>query len=349
MFAALWIFVLLFVASTSPTISAEAQETQNSKGIIEQAKRERQLSLYGAFSGGLQATPEGRKFLDRFREKYPFIEIKFTNISGIRLMPRMVTEYRAGQYLVDVFATSAQYLYPIVKAGLMAKYLSPERNGIPAGFKDTEGYWTSWFIPVYSIAYNTRLVPPNEVPRSYDDLLDSKWKGKQIQVLESNVIRWLVGQIDRWGKERTVAYLEKLAKQDPSFKSGGGATLEAQLLAAGEFKVMQATTLHSILELKEQGAPVDWVRMKEPLLGVPALIAIAERAPHPNTAKLYVDYVLSEEGQKLLSPSVRVPARKGVETTPAGLTKGVELYPVPAQGFEAFNEYQQLIRKTFGS
>lgn len=349
MLVAWWITFFLLVSSVFTSASAQAQENQNLSRIVEEAKKERLLSLYGAFSGGLQATPEGRKFLDRFREKYPFIEIKFTNISGIRLMPRIMNEYRAGQYLVDVFATSAQYLYPIVKAGLMGKYLSPERNGIPAGFKDTEGYWTSWFIPVYSIAYNTRLVSPREVPKSYDDLLDPKWKGKKIQVLESNVIRWLVGQIDRWGKEKTVTYLEKLAKQDPSFKSGGGATLEGQLLAAGEFKVMQTTTLHSILELKEQGAPVDWVRMKEPLLAVPALIAIAARAPHPNAAKLYIDYALSEEGQKLLSPSVRVPARRGVETTPAGLIKGVELYPVPAQGFEAFNEYQQLIRKVFGS
>jgi ABC-type Fe3+ transport system substrate-binding protein len=91
-----------------------------------------------------------------------------------------MNEYRAGQYLVDVFATSAQYLYPIVKAGLMGKYLSSERDAVPPGFKDTEVYWTSWFIPVYSIAYNARLVSPQEVPRSYEDLLDPKWKVQRI-------------------------------------------------------------------------------------------------------------------------------------------------------------------------
>lgn len=73
---------------------------------------------------------------------------------------------------------------------------------------------------------------------------------------------------------------------------------------------MFTTTLRSIIELQERGAPVNWVRMKEPLLAFPSLIGIAPRAPHPNAAKLYIDYVLSEEGQKLLSPSVRIPARK---------------------------------------
>jgi iron(III) transport system substrate-binding protein len=329
-------------------VSVEAQQNPQLAKMVEEAKKERQLSLYGSFTGGLQATPEGRKFLGRFHEKYPFIEIKFTNLSGIRLMPRIATEYRAGQYLVDLFATSAQYIYPLVKEGLMGKYLSPEREAIPAGFKDSEGYWTSWFIPVYSIAYNTRLVSPQELPKSYEDLLDPKWRGKQMEVVESNMLRWFTGQVEKWGKDKTLAYLNKLVKQDPVFKSGGGATLAGQLLAAGEFRVMHSTTLHSMIEIKAQGGPVDWVRMKEPLLAIPSLISIAARPPHPNAAKLYIDYVLSEEGQRLLSPSVYVPARKGVETTPPGLLKNVQLHPVAPHLFEPFNEYQQLLRNIFG-
>ncbi len=342
------ILLVTILSGSSMIFLAEAQERPPLAKMVEEAKKEGQLSLYGAFTGSLQATPEGKRFLDRFHEKYPFIELKFTNLSGIRLMPRIANEYRAGQYLVDVFATSAVYVYPMVKAGLMGKYLSPEREGIPNGFKDKDGYWTSWFLPVYSIAYNTKLVPAQEVPKTYVEILDPKWKGQKVQVLESNMLRWFVGESERIGKERTLAFMNRLAGEKPLFKSGGGATLEAQLLAAGEFPVMFTATLHSIIELKEQGAPVDWVRMKEPLLAVPSLIGIAPRPPHPNAAKLYIDYVLSEEGQKLLSPSVRISARKGVETTPAGLVKNLELFPVPPQGFDNFNEDQQLIRKMFG-
>jgi iron(III) transport system substrate-binding protein len=328
---------------------ADAQERPPAVKTIDEAKKEGQLALYGAFTGGLQGTPEGKRFLDRFREKYPFIELKLTSLSGIRLMPRIANEYRAGQYLVDIIATSGAYVHPLVKAGLMGKYLSPERAGIPNGFKDPDGHWTSWFLPVYSVAYNTKLVAAQDVPRTYADLLSPKWHGHKVQLLESNMLRWLVGESERIGRDKTLAFLKRLAGQQPLFKSGGGATLEAQLLAAGEFPVMFTTTLHSIIELQERGAPVDWVRMKEPLLTFPSLIGIAARAPHSNAAKLYCDYVLSEEGQKLLSPSVRIPARRGVETTPPQLIKDLELFPVSPQGFDNFKEDQQLIRKLFGS
>jgi ABC-type Fe3+ transport system substrate-binding protein len=348
-FTSISILLSAILWASGTNFFAQAQERPQLAKVIEGAKREGQLSLYGAFTGSLQAAPEGRRFLDRFHEKYPFIELKFTNLSGIRLMPRIANEYRAGQYLVDVFATSAAYVYPMVKAGLMGKYHSPEREGIPNGFKDADGYWTSWFLPVYSVAYNTKLVAAQDAPRNYADMLDPRWRGQKVQLLESNMLRWVVGETERIGKEKTLAFLNRLAGQKPLFKSGGGATLEAQLLAAGEFPVMFTATLHSIIELKEQGAPVDWVRMKEPLLAVPSLIGIAPRPPHPNAAKLYIDYVLSEEGQRLLSPAVRIPARKGVETSPPGLIKNLELYPVPPQGFDNFNEHQQLIRKIFGS
>jgi iron(III) transport system substrate-binding protein len=138
----------------------------------------------------------------------------------------------------------------------MGKYLSPEREGIPNGFKDKDGYWTSWFLPVYSVAYNTKLLAAQDVPRTYADLLDPKWKGQKIQLLESNMLRWLVGESERTGKDKTLAFLKRLAGQNPLFKSGGGATLEAQLLAAGEFALMFTTTLHSIIELKSVALPL---------------------------------------------------------------------------------------------
>jgi ABC-type Fe3+ transport system substrate-binding protein len=343
------ILLILSLCGSWARFSVEAQDRTATASIIDAAKKERQLSLYGAFTGGLQGTPEGKQFLGRFHQKYPFIELKITNVSGIRLMPRIANEHRAGQHLVDVIATSAAYVHPLLKAGLIGRYLSPEREEIASGFKDAEGYWTSWFLPVYSIAYNTNLVPGHDLPRSYVDLLSPKWKGQKLQLLESNMLRWFVGESERMGRQRTVDFLTRLAGQKPLFKSGGGATLEAQLLAAGEFPIMFTTTLHSIIELKERGAPVDWVRMKEPLLTFPSLIGIAPRAPHPNAAKLYIDYVLSEEGQKLLSPSVRIPARKGIETTPPRLLKDLELFPVAPQGFDDFKEHQQLIRSMFGT
>ena len=142
--------------------------------------------------------------------------------------------------------------------------------------------------------------------------------------------------------------MQRLAAQDTFYKAGSS-TLSVELLNAGEFSILHAATVHSILEAQHKRAPVAWVRTKEPHYAIPALIGLTARAAHPNAAKLYIDFVLSEEGQTLLSPVAAVPARQGVATTPAGLLTGMDLYPVRPEAFERFNEYQQILRNSYGA
>jgi iron(III) transport system substrate-binding protein len=345
----LFFFLTLLVSMLSGVPGVHAQENARVAQLIEGAKKEGAVSIYGSFTGQLQARAEGRKFLNRFKEKYPFIDLQFVNVTGTRVMQRISTEYRAGRYTADVIATSALYVYPLVKAGLFGKYASPERDAIAANLKDAEGYWTSWFVPLYSLAYNTRMISSEEAPKSFDDLLDPKWRGKKIGLEEGNSLKWFMTHAARVGREKATAYMQRLATQDPFYKSGGGSTLSVQLLVAGEFGIMHAATVHSILDAQKKHAPVAWARTKEPHYAIPALIGIAARSPHPNASKLYVDFVLSQEGQTLLSPVAEVPARKGVETTPAGFLAGMDLYPVRPEAFEKFAEFQQILRTIYGA
>jgi ABC-type Fe3+ transport system substrate-binding protein len=339
-------FLMALILTATPTVVA--QENARHARLIEEAKKEGSLAIYGSFTGQLQVRTEGRKFLSRFKEKYPFIDLQFVNVNGTRVMQRVSTEYRAGRYIADVIATSALYVYPLVKAGLFGRYISPERDAIPANLKDSEGYWTSWFVPLYSLAYNTKMIAAQEAPKGLDDLLAPKWKGKKIGIDEGNTLKWFMTHAARVGKEKATAYMQRLAAQDAFYKAGSS-TLSVELLNAGEFAILHAATVHSILEAQHKRAPVAWVRTKEPHYAIPALIGVTARATHPNAAKLYIDFVLSEEGQTLLSPVAEVPARKGVETTPAGLLTGMELYPVRPEAFERFNEYQQILRHVFGA
>jgi iron(III) transport system substrate-binding protein len=344
----LFFFLILAVLMLSGAQKVTAQENARVAQLIEGAKKEGSVSIYGSFTGQLQARVEGRKFLNRFKEKYPFIDLQFVNVTGTRVMQRVSTEYRAGRYTADVIATSALYVYPLVKAGLFGRYASPERDAIPANLKDADGYWTSWFVPLYSMAYNTRMVSSQDAPKSFDDLLDPKWKGKKIGIEEGNSLKWFMTHAARVGREKATAYMQRLATQDPFYKSGGGSTLSVQLLVAGEFGIMHAATVHSILDAQAKHAPVAWARTKEPHYAIPALIGIAARSPHPNASRLYIDFVLSQEGQTLLSPVAEVPARKGVETTPAGLLAGMDLYPVRPEAFEKFTEFQQVLQNIYG-
>jgi iron(III) transport system substrate-binding protein len=341
------IFLLGFLGKSEWVSGMQEQRPLQSQ-IVEGAKKEAKLSVYGPSTGRLLTTPEGKKFIGRFKEKYPFLEVDFVRVSAIRLMDRISTEYKTGRYLADVITTSATNYYPLLKEKLVGKYLSPESKAIPADLKDSEGYWTSTFVAAFTIAYNTRLLSEQDAPKSYDELLLPKWKGRKIGVDEGNSLRWSIAQSTREGKEKTLSYMKRLAIQDP-FVTSGGSTLLIQLLSAGEFILAHAATTHSVQTAKELGAPVAWVKTKDPHVTIPVLIGIAARPSHPNAAKLYIDFTLSEEGQQLLSPVFQIPARRGIESEPPGLLKGLNVYSVRPEAFEKFDEDQKNFRNMFFS
>jgi ABC-type Fe3+ transport system substrate-binding protein len=338
-------FFAAFLSISEPIAAAQDDGTVQSQ-TIEAAKRESKVYVYGPSTGRLQTTPEGKRFISRFQKKYPFLEVEFVRVSAIRLMERIATEYKARQYLADVVTTSAGNYYPLMKLGLVGKYLSPEAGAIPNNLKDKEAYWASCFVAVFTMAYNTNLVSMKDIPKSSRELLDPKWKGRKIGIDEDNSLRWFIAQSEREGKDKAMDYLRRLASQDP-FVTSGGSTLLIQLLAAGEFAVVHTTTTHSVQTAKQLGAPIEWVKTPEPLPTIPVVIGIAARPPHPNAAKLYINFTLSEEGQKLLSPVFQIPARDGIDTEPAGLLKGLNLYPVRPETFENFNEDQTKFRNLF--
>ena len=118
-----------------------------------------------------------------------------------------------------------------------------------------------------------------------------------------------------------------------------GHTLLAQLVAAGEIALATVVYSNRIERMKASGAPVDWVRFKGPTITAINAIAILEKAPHPNAAKLFVDFVLSKEGQNLLRSLRRIPARPDVAPDPPSLTQGLQIYPARPVGIiENYND-----------
>jgi len=137
-----------------------------------------------------------------------------------------------------------------------------------------------------------------------------------------------------WGKEKTVDFFRALVKQEPSKQRGR--TLLAQMLAAGEFPIVAELFSYRVLEFQERGAPVEIVNA-DPVIARPWHLLLASKAPHPNTAKLYIDYLLSVEGQQIMAGLGRVVVRPGVKLKHPRLTEGVKLYstkPEPAKSYE---------------
>ena len=130
--------------------------------------------------------------------------------------------------------------------------------------------------------------------------------------------------------------MRALAKQDIQLRNGQ--TLIAQLMAAGEFSVAMVLA-HRIEKMKEQGAPVAWVTTLDPVTVSLHPIGIAAKAPHPNAAKLFVDFILSKDGQQLLLSIERTPARPGIDTKMEA--RKLKLFPMPPESASATNNFKK--------
>jgi iron(III) transport system substrate-binding protein len=290
---------------------------------------------------------EANLYTKEFSKKYPFVKADVFRSSGEKVQARFLVEHRANTHSADIFQTSIVQVYQLKNSGLLARYVSEEAAAYADGFKDPQGHWTAFYQIPYVIGYNTRQVAAKEVPASYEDLLHPRWKG--LISLETEEYQWFYHVLQIIGRDKGLDFMKKFAGQNLQMRKGH--TLLAQLVAAGESAIATVVYSNRVERMKASGAPIDWVRFKGPTITAINAISIPDKAPHPNTARLFVDFVLSREGQSLLRGLRRIPARPDVLPDPPSLTKGLNLYPARPEGMiENYNEtvarFDEIFNKT---
>jgi iron(III) transport system substrate-binding protein len=325
--------VLFLALAAPPSISATSEPS-----VIEGAKKEGALVVYTSMT-----VDQGQKILDAFKAKYPFIQPTMFRAVGERLLTKIMTEAQAGKYDFDVVQSAESQAYFLKKKNLLQRYVSPETRNIQKPFFDPEGYWAAVYIMPNVIAYNTRMVNRNEVPKTDEDLLNPKWKGKI--GMDHTKPEWFVWKLKRMGEEKGLAYMKKLGAQE--FRLYAGLSVITNLLAAGEFPLVLNTYLHNVEDVKRRGAPVDWIA-QDPVFTKFQPLGIGSKASHPNAAKLFTDFMLSEQGQKIIASFGRVPTRRGVSTNVQGLNKLNYVIDDIAAG-DDFNKNFGLFRSIFGT
>jgi len=174
-------------------------------------------------------------------------------------------------------------------------------------------------------------------------LLDPKWKGRKISI-DDSAYGLLAGLIHAWGKEKAVDYFKKLAAQEPVVQRGN--TNRVQLTMAGEFPLIIAYA-PTIQRETSKKHPMDWV----PLEPVPVQVnpmMLAAKAPHPNAGKLFIDFLLSKQGQKMLVDFRRIPVREDVEPDPPRLFRDYKRIVEHPEDYKNFNETIKLYQEIFG-
>jgi iron(III) transport system substrate-binding protein len=326
-----WItLVCLLLGSTS----AQGQ-TENE--LVREAKKEGKVMFWSSMR-----IDDSRVLAAGFESKYPFIKVEIYRAGGEQLVNRALTESAASKTTFDVINAFA--LKVVQDKGLLQAYSAPETAHYPAGFKDPRYYWVSLYSGYNVIGYNTKLVTQGEAPKDWVDLLSPRWKGKL--GMDNEEYFWYAGMVKYWGEEKGKRYMESLARQELQWRSGHA--LLADLMSVGEFPVAVVVYPDHIEQMKAKGQPVEWVKTTDPILVNLAPIGIAAKAPHPNSAKLFMNYSISKEGQDILRTRNRISARKDVSPVVPEMDPG-KLRLVPLDPSIPTNaEHVTEFRRVFG-
>ena len=337
---ATWFIALLIVLCTiSHSSLACAAE---SSALVEGARKEGRLVIYS-----LLAVPDHSRIVNHFREKYPFVEVSLTRPGASeRITARVMTEARAGRPLVDVIGISRLNMMSLIQRNIIMNYESPERARFDPVFKDRNGFWTAFYVNPEVTAYNTRLIASANVPKAYGDLLEPRWNGQL--AFEQTAIEWFATLLRHWGEDKGLAFMRRLATQNLKILNGN--TLITQLVAAGEHAAAVSLNGPRVELTKRRSAPIDWVAL-DPTVVDAVVIGIAANAPHPNAAKLYLNYVLSREVQETLLEEQFVKPSGRTDVKSAFMAKirnaKVQMISVDESLSERWEHYEKLFQSTF--
>jgi len=302
---------LSFSPSASTSAAASPEEIWKSLAKFPAAEREKKL-IEGAKSEGEMVwytntgLENANRYIQAFKKAYPFTNPKVWRAKTRQVTQRVIAEANAGRNLVDVIKPSTDLLPALLEKNLIGRYETPLRAVYPVLSKGT--YFTNMNYAFRVFAFNPRKVARKDVPKTWEELLQPRWKG-QILFDESS-LEEVMALLAVWGREKTVSYLTRLAQQQLLIRVGRDTT--TQMMMAGEAPLAVTTYAYNNESLRAQNAPVDWVA--EDL--IPALmypLTMARNAPHPYSAALFYDFLLSEPGQQLIAKEGRVVAHPKVE------------------------------------
>jgi iron(III) transport system substrate-binding protein len=242
-------------------------------------------------------------------EKKTGIKVELWRAISEKVVQRALTEARARRFAVDVIETNGPEMEMLAREKLFTELRSPHIADLPPGVVPKHRLWIPDRMNFFVVAFNTTKVRREELPKDYLGFLDPKWKGRI--GIEATDVEWMATLVKKWGHEAGMANFRKLAEMRPDVRKGH--VLLAELIAAGEIPVGLTVYNANAETLKRKGAPIDWIPV-EPVVARPQGIAIARNAPNPRGAQAFVDFVLSPEGQELLSSMGRVPASTKVRT-----------------------------------
>src|SRR5256714_9627643 len=258
--------------------------------LIEGAKKEGELNLYTS----AQSDDMGA-LVGAYEKKYG-VKVNVWRASSEKVLQRAVAEARAGRNTVDVVETNGPEMESLHREKVLQQVKSPHLADLIAPALRPHAEWVGTRLNVFVQAYNTQAVRKQDLPKTWEDLLDPKWKGKL--GIEQEDSDWLAGLFAEIAEAQgTKLFKEIVAKNGMSVRKGH--TLLTQLVVSGEVPLALTVYNYKAEQFKGKGPPIDWVSIGT-AIARPNGVRVARRAPHPPAPVLFYALVISEDSQKLL-------------------------------------------------
>jgi iron(III) transport system substrate-binding protein len=301
---------LLAIIGLCAAVTAQAADA----ALIEAARKERQVVWYTT----LIVNQAIRPLKDAFEKTYPGIELTFARADESPTAAKLLAEANAGRVQADVF-DGISSMVPLRRAGIVAPYVPAAAAAYPADTKDRDGYWHAILLYVFTPGINTTMLPKERAPRTYQDLLAPGLAGKMAWNPGSiaGAIGFVGNTLMSMGEEHGMDYLRALSRQRiVNIEASSRAILDQVI--AGEYPIGLMMFNHHTVISAQKGAPSDWLRI-EPVPVAFDAVGVLKDAPHPNAARLLVDFLTSEDGQRVLQKADYLPALPSVPAMKAGL------------------------------
>jgi iron(III) transport system substrate-binding protein len=271
--------------------------------LLDEARKQKQVAIYTSLN-----LKDSVPLCEAF-EKKTGLKCTLWRASSEKVLQRAITEARAGRHACDIIETNGPEMEALYREKLLEEFYSPHFRDLPAAAFPKHRHYVADRFNFFTIGYNTNLVKPDEVPNAYEDLVHPRWAGRV--GLEGGDVDWFGAMVKSMGEEKGLAFFRKLADMKPQIRTGH--TLMAELVASGEIPLAATIYNHNAERLVVKGAPIKWKAIR-PTFGRPNAIGVAKQAPRPHAALVFVDFMLSREGQEILKERKRVPASLAVDT-----------------------------------
>ena len=295
---------------------AAYQGADRERVLLEGAKREGELTLYSSMQVD-SITPLQKAF----EAKYG-VKVRIWRGSGKDILQRVLTEAAGNRFDVDIAESDSFALEALHREGLLQPVESPYFADLVPQALRQHRQWVGTRLNIVAAVYNTRLVKPESVPKSYEDLRDPRFRG--MLGIEADDYDWFGMVVGLMGEEKGLRLFRDIAATN-GISVRKGHTLLTNLVAAGEVPIGLTVFMQNADVARRNGASVDWFLLP-PTVARPDAMGMAKRAPHPATALLYYDFMLSD-GQQVMLGRQFMPASRKIPTLVSSGRIAVDFVP----------------------